>query len=159
MIKLANFSPLEGQYINEVSTLNVKEILKSNTNVVYLKNPEVNKELIEGIKKLLNRKRPFIIYIESSDNQIIKEQLSKHPKKNMISFIYDFMEMDKSGKLTIYDYIRVDLQNNLDYWNKLIQFSKKVPCIYIISNAPKLDEIKMIPENYRFEYETNQQEI
>lgn len=159
MIKLANFSPLEGQYIIEQSSLDMHEITKSNCNVIYLKNPEVNKSLIEGIKKLLNRKRPFLIYIESPDNHIIKDELKNHPKKNMLSFIYDFMQMNQSGKLTIYDYIRVDLENRTDYWDKLIKFSKKVPCVYIISNAPDLSKVKSIPSNYRFDYATNKQEI
>ncbi len=159
MIKLAKEMPLEGQYVNEVTEINFKDISKGNCNVVYLKNPEVNKELIEGIKKLLNRKRAYLIYIESADNAIIKEELKNHPKKSMLSFIYDFMEMDQSGKLTIYDYIRVDLEGKMEYWDKLIKFSEKVPCIYIIKNAPDLSKVKNIPGNYRFEYETNKQEI
>lgn len=159
MIRLADFSPLQGQYVHMVNSLDIKSLLKSNVGVIYLKDPEVNKELIDGLKKLLNRKRPFLIYIESPDNHIIKEELSKHPKRNMISYIYDFMEMNKSGKLTIYDYIRVDLENNLGYWEKLLKFSKKVPCIYLIDNAPDLSQVKSIPENYRFENATNKQEI
>lgn len=159
MIKLETKMPLEGQYVYETNELKFMEITKGNVNNIYIKDPVVDKKLIDGIKKLLNRKRPYLIYIESEDNQIIKDALSKHPKKNMISFIYDFMQMDKAGKLTIYDYIRVDLEGNMDYWNKLIKFSEKVPCVYIISNAPDLSKVKHIPSNYRFDYETNKQEI
>lgn len=159
MIKLESEMPLEGQYVHEVSELNFREINSSNVNNVYLKNPVVDKKLIETIKKLLNRKRPYLIYIESADNTIIKEELKNHPKKHMVSYIYDFLEMDKAGKLTIYDFIRVDLENNMEYWDKLNKFSEKVPCVYIIKNAPDLSKVKNIPSNYRFDYETNKQEI
>lgn len=155
MIKLADFSPLQGQYINEVNKIDIKELTQSNVSVVYIKDPEVDAQFIDRLKKLLNRKRPFLIYIESEDNYIIKERIANHPKKNMISFIYDFMQMNQSGKLTIYDYIRVDLENNIEYWDKLNNFSQKVPCVYLISNAPDLSKVKSIPSNYRFEYETN----
>ena len=155
MIKVANFSPLEGQYVHHVSEINLHELTKSNVSVVYIDHPEVDKSFIEGLKKLLNRKRPFLIYIESEDNHIIKEELKNHPKRNMISYIYDFMEMANSGKMTIYDYIRVDLENNEKYWDKLIKFSEKVPCVYLITNAPDLSKVRNIPSNYRFEYETN----
>lgn len=159
MIKLQTCFPLEGQYAHEVKEINFKEISKSNCSVVYLKEPEVNKELIENLKKLLNRKRPFLIYIESSDNHLIKEALQNHPKKQMISYIYDFMQMNQSGKMTIYDFIRVDLEGNSKYWDKLLKFSEKVPCVYIVKNAPDLTKVRTIPSNYRFEYASNQQEI
>lgn len=159
MIKLAHFSPLEGQYINEVNSIDVKELKSSNVNVIYIKDPEVDDNFINNLKKLLNRKRPFLIYIESEDNHIIKEKIKTHPKKNMISFIYDFMQMNKSGQLTIYDFIRVDLEGNMKYWEKLVKFSEKVNCLYLINNAPDLSQVRIIPSNFRFEYETNQQEI
>lgn len=159
MIKLESQLPLEGQYVHEVQELNFKEITSSNCNNIYLKNPVVDKKLIETIKKFLNRKRPYLIYIESEDNTLIKEELKNHPKKHMVSYIYDFMEMEKAGHMTIYDYIRVDLENNMEYWDKLLRFSEKVPCVYIIKNAPDLSKVKHIPSNYRFDYETNQEEI
>ena len=159
MIKLQTRFPLEGQYAHEGSNLDFKEITRSNCSVVYLKEPEVNKELITNLKKLLNRKRPFLIYIESTDNHIIKDELKDHPKKHMISYIYDFMQMNQSGKMTIYDFIRVDLEGNLKYWDKLLKFSEKIPCVYIVKNAPDLTKVRTIPSNYRFEYASDKQEV
>ena len=159
MIRLQKAMPLEGQYVHEVNEINFREITSSNCNTIYLKNPVVDKKLIEVLKKLLNRKRPYLIYIESEDNTIIKEELKNHPKKHMISYIYDFMGMDKAGHMTIYDFIRVDLEENMEYWDKLLKFSEKVPCVYIIKNAPDLSKVKHIPGNYRFDYETSKKEI
>lgn len=159
MIELMKNMPLEGQYVYKTNKIDIKDISKHNVNTIYIVDPEVDENFIKQLEKLLSRKRVYTIYIESLDNKIIKEKIAKNPKRHMISFIYDFETMEESGKLTIYDFIRVDLDNNETYLNKLLKISEKLPCTYIIKNAPDLSKLKCIPSNYRFEYETNQQEV
>lgn len=155
MIELIKDFPFYGQYVFKDNKIDIKAISKSKSSTLYFVEPDVTEEFLNRLKKLLERKRVYTIYIESLDNQVIKDFLKNHPKKHMISYIYDFRVLTEHDTFTIYDYIYVDLEGNPKYYEKLLKFSERVPCIYLLQNVPDMSNVKSIPGNFRFEYETD----
>lgn len=153
MLELAKFIPLKNHYIYKVKEINIKEISKQPSSIIYLDNPKIGNKLFVGLDKLLKRKRNYIVYIVSDKNCLVKEKLKNHENRSMISYIYDYDNLKKEDKPEIHDYIHVDLKKDIEKWNELIKYADTIYSCLIIKNPPKMEEIKRIPNNFRFEFD------
>lgn len=147
MLELSQEPFIRGKYVWKCKEIVFKDLGASPTSIVFLDGVEDVVKVSKQLKSLLDRKRPYLIYVRSKYNQELKKNLEKHQKVTMISFIHEFDDLGKDSKVTVYDFIEIDVKGDIVWWNKLCKLSKDIPAVYIVSNMPPVEEVKEIPAN------------